>query len=295
MPDAPHLSRAEEPMPPASEPALDPASEPEPVSEPSPDAQRNGLGLAALIVGIVALVGALVPIVNYGTGALALVGILLGVVALFRRDRRRGVAVAGTVVSGVALILSIVLAIVYSLAIAGLVEEAAPTATAPPLDTGETPSGEGAAADTLGTRGNPAPLGTTVEVDSAAGIVEWDVTLGAATLDADDIVAAEDRFTDPAPNGFQYAMVPVTVVYRGTETGTPWAELAIDFVSAAGTTHTSSDSFAVVPAPLTDVTELAPGSTGTGNVVVSVPTADVEKGTWTLSTTLGERVYFAAE
>src|SRR3712207_7277116 len=52
-----------------------------------------------------------------------------------------------------------------------------------------------------------------------------------------------------------YAMVPVTVVYRGTESGTPWAELAIDFVSAAGV-HSSSDSFVVAPTPLTDVKEL---------------------------------------
>jgi len=252
--------------------------------------ERSGLGVAALVIGIVALVGSLVPIVNYATGVVAIVGLVLGIVALVQKNRRKGVAITGTILSGVALLLSVVLAIVYSLAIANGVVGAVPA-----VGGAQNPGPDrDAAADEVGSRENPAPLGTTIQIGSTAGMVDWDVTLGAVTLDADDIVADENRFNEPAPEGFQYAMVPVTVVYRGADTGTPWAELSVDFVSAAGTTHAASDSFAVVPSPLTDVNELFPGASGSGNVVVAVPSADVEKGTWVLTTLFGDRYFFSA-
>jgi hypothetical protein len=266
-----------------------------PASSPTPAPTRTGLGVAALVLGIVALAGAVVPIVNYGAAVVALVGLVLGVLAILVKNRRRGVAVAGAVVSAVALILSIALALVYSAVIATVVGDAAPASTASAPDAGTPSAEDGAVPDDRGTRGNPAPLGTIVEIDSSAGTADWAVSLGPATLDADDIIAAEKESAESAPAGLQYAMVPVTVVYRGTETGTPWAELAVDFVSAAGTTHTSSDSFASAPTPLTDLKELSPGASGTGNVVVAVPTVDVEKGAWVLSTMAGEQYFFAAE
>lgn len=99
-----------------------PAVFPEPASGPSstPPSQKsgNGLGLASLIIGIVALVGAVIPLVNYVSGFVAFVGLVLGVIALFLKNRTRGTAIAGSILNLVALILSIVLAIVYT---AGLV------------------------------------------------------------------------------------------------------------------------------------------------------------------------------
>jgi hypothetical protein len=266
----------------------------QPASSPTPASMRSGLGIAALILGIVALGGSAVPVVNYGAAVVALVGLVLAVVAIVVRSPRRGVALAGAVVSVVALIVSAVFVIVYSVVLATVAPEVGPASAPPAPDTGKA-THEGAGKDDLGTRDNPAPLGTPVEVDSTAGTVDWEVTLGPAALDADDVITAENRSTEAAPTGMQYAMVPVTVVYRGTERGTPWAELAVDFVSADGAIHTSSDSFAVAPTPLTDVEELSSGASGTGNVVVAVPTADVEKGNWSLSTVSGERYFFAAE
>lgn len=266
-----------------------------PVPTPWPAPMRNRLGLAALIIGIVALVGALVPLVNYGAALVALVGIVLGIVGLCRKQRPKGAAIAGAVVSGVALIVSIVLAVVYSVAVATVTSDHVAGAGGPTTGIDAAPSEDAPAGGRPGTRGNPARLGSTVKVDSSAGTVDWEVTLGPATLDANDDVAAENEFVETAPEGFRYAMVPVTVVYRGTETGTPWAELSVDFVSADGTAHASSESFAVAPSPLTDVNGLAPGASGTGNVVVIVPSADVEKGTWVLTTMLGDRYFFTAE
>ena len=100
--------------------------------EPEPTAPRerktsNGVGLAALIVGVAALVGSVIPLVNYASGFLALVGIVLWIIGLLLRDRPRGKALGGLILSVIALILSIVLAIVYTAgivtAITGAVRE----------------------------------------------------------------------------------------------------------------------------------------------------------------------------
>jgi hypothetical protein len=76
--------------------------------------EKNGWGFAALITGLVALIGAAIPVLNYGVWIVALAGIVLGIVALIVKHRRRGAGIAGLVLSVVALILSIVLAIVYT-------------------------------------------------------------------------------------------------------------------------------------------------------------------------------------
>lgn len=143
----------------------------------------------------------------------------------------------------------------------------------------------------VGTRKNPAPMGTTVVFSDNSGDV-WEVTLSDPILNAADIVANENMFNDPAPEGFQYAMVGVTAKYVGKETGTPAWDLNISFVSAAGTTHEIGDVSAVIPSSLNDVNELYPDAVGVGNIVIAVPSADVESGNWTISAGYGNKKYF---
>lgn len=90
----------------------------------------NGLGLAALIVGVVAFVGAFIPFVNFVSGFIAFVGLVLGVIALCLKNKSKGVAIAGTAVSLVAMVLSIILAITYTAGFAGAVSEGIKTAQA---------------------------------------------------------------------------------------------------------------------------------------------------------------------
>lgn len=72
--------------------------------------QTNGLAVAALVVGVIALVICWVPFVGALTG---IVGLGLGIAALVRSSRLggngRGAAVAGTVLSGLALLAGIVI------------------------------------------------------------------------------------------------------------------------------------------------------------------------------------------
>lgn len=104
--------------------------EQQPYAPQTPQKSGSGLGIAALILGILALVGAVIPFLNYVAWVLGLVGLILGIIALVQKNRRKGVALAGTIVSAVAIILSIVLAIVYTAAFASAVSNAVESAAA---------------------------------------------------------------------------------------------------------------------------------------------------------------------
>ena len=90
----------------------------------------NGLGIAALVIGILSLVGAFIPFLNYATGFLAFIGLVLGVIALFLKGRGKKAAVAGTILSLLAIILSVVMALAYTAAFASAVSDSIDTAQA---------------------------------------------------------------------------------------------------------------------------------------------------------------------
>ncbi|MFB2556163.1 MmpS family transport accessory protein [Herbiconiux liangxiaofengii] len=86
---------------------------------PAAGAPRNRFGTASLILGIVAFVGAFIPIFNYVAVFAALAGIVVGIIGLVLARRPKRAALAGAIISFVALILSVVLAIVYTLVFFG--------------------------------------------------------------------------------------------------------------------------------------------------------------------------------
>ena len=112
--------------------AYNPAAYPEPAPGSAPPLPKtgNGLGLASLIIGIVALVGAVIPIVNYVSGFVAFVGLVLGVIALFLKGRKKGTAIAGVILNALAIVLAIILAIVYTAGFASGISNAIATAQA---------------------------------------------------------------------------------------------------------------------------------------------------------------------
>lgn len=280
-------------------PSPEPSSTP-PV-EPSTDARRtSGLGIAALIVGGVALLLAFVPFVNYVSGLIALVGIVIGIVGLVQKDRKKGLPIAGTIVSVIALILSIVLAIVYTAGFVSAVNEAVGQGSvAEPLPVPSASASEDApieeeATNEAGTRENPLPLGTAIQL-SSGGEVTYEIIPGASTLNANDLIAAENEFNEAAPAGSQYAMLPLALTYVGTETGNPFIDFQVSFIGADNNTYESFDTFVVGPSPITDINELFPGAQASGNVVIAIPTEAAEQGVWSISPLLGDPIYFAAQ
>lgn len=256
------------------------------IAPPAP-AAKSALTLWALIVAIVAIVSAIIPVLSFVAWVPAVVATILGIVGLVSKRPGRGKAITAVILGPVALLVAIVVS--FGTIAVGL---SGASTTTKPNGVVDAPADAEPAAPEVGTRENPAPAGSTIVLRDNSGEI-YEIAFGAATLDANALIAAENMFNAPADEGMQYILVPITFTYVGTETGTPWIDVSLAFVSAAGTTHDSSSSFVVAPQPLTDINELYPGATATANLVLMVPSADIEKGTLTVSPLFGEK-YFVA-
>lgn len=266
----------------------------------SPKKGPGGLALSALIIGGLALIGSFIPFLNYVTGFLAFVGLVLGVIAIFLKGRKKTLAIVASAVSLLALILSIVLSIVYTglffSSVSDTIESNYPSITSEPVEPGDdTSTGEQGApvAGDVGSRENPAPLGSSVEL-SQLGEPTWQVTVNAPTLNADAAVAAENSFSETAPAGTSFALLPITTTYVGSETGFP-AYVQVGFEAADGTMYSQYDVIAIAPGGLDAITELAPGASATGNIAIAIPTSGVDQGVWVVSSLDGTKFYFAAQ
>lgn len=267
--------------------------------------KSSGLAIAALVLGIVSLILAFIPFINVLAGIAAVVGLILAIVAVSQKGKKKGVALGGLITTSLALIMSFVMGFVYTNAFVEGVDEAFEESGVTDSSQAEEPSTEDDSApaeadspepesEDQGTRENPLPLGSTVTLE-ALGESEWEVTVGPATLDATEAVIAENTFNDPPEEGLQYALLSLTATYIGAESGTPSFDLTYSYVSSSGTTHETFDTFAVAPDPLSDVNELYPGASGTGNILIAIPSDDPSGGVWKVGTLLGSEYFFAAE
>lgn len=259
---------------------------------PAPPA-KSALTLWALIAAIVAIVSAIIPGLSFVAWAPALVATILGIVGLTTKRPGRGKALTAVILGPIALLVAIIVSV--GTIAAGLSDASPATDSKPGVssDASAEPESEAAPeAAKVGTRENPAPAGSTVVLSDNSGEI-YKIAFGAATLDAGAVIAAENMFNEPADAGFQYILVPITFTYVGKETGTPWLDVSFAFVSAAGTTHDGLSSMVVAPQPITSINELYPDASGSGNLVLMVPTADIEKGALTVSPLFGDK-YFVA-
>jgi hypothetical protein len=80
----------------------------------APAARRSGLGIAALVLGIVGFILAWIPFASYAAIGLGGIGLVLGILALVLRNHRGGIAIAGTIVAGVALLAAILMTVLYA-------------------------------------------------------------------------------------------------------------------------------------------------------------------------------------
>ncbi|MGW2561367.1 DUF4190 domain-containing protein [Streptomyces sp. NPDC001514] len=95
---------------------------------PAPQqAARNGLGTAALILGIIGALSGLIPFFFWLAGILGLIGLILGLSARGRVKRgeasNKGIATTGVVLGLVSLILSVVGAVITFKAVGDVVDE----------------------------------------------------------------------------------------------------------------------------------------------------------------------------
>jgi hypothetical protein len=177
------------------------------------------------------------------------------------------------------------------------VEEPADEAEAPADEESEEPAGEKEDAEEepaaeVGTRENPAAIGQKVTF-SEGDDKTWQVWLTKPDLNANAQVKKTNQFNDPAPKGQDYAMVTVNVKRLAEEAATPWVDLSVKFVTAAGTTHEAFDSMVVSPDPsFQDINEMYKDAKDAGKVVIAVPEKDIENGAWVISSGFGDNDTF---
>lgn len=257
----------------------------------APSKKPSRLSLVALIVGIVAFVCAIIPGLSFFAFLPAFAALGLGIAALVMKTPGRGKAIAGLILGPIALMIAIIVSVAaIAGGVASTVDQAKPQplveSPAPAAPAAQTPQPQAEAKE--GTRTNPAPAGSAIEISDNSGPV-WQVQIGAANLNAGDIVAVENQFNDAADAGFQYILVPVTYTYVGTESGIPSLDVTIEFVSAAGTTHVNA--YVVIPNNHNDINEMYNGASAAGNVVIMAPSVDIEEGAFTISTLLGSQYF----
>ncbi|MEU8760763.1 DUF4352 domain-containing protein [Streptomyces sp. NPDC048659] len=140
---------------------------------PSPVAMRNGLGTAALILGIIGTLSGLIPLFFWLAGILGLIALILGLVGRGRVKRgeasNKGVTLTGAILGLAALILSVVGAVITFSAVSDAVDEIdkAIKDSAPKDPAAKSPAGQGDAGAKPGKADKDKPLaaGDTVVYD----------------------------------------------------------------------------------------------------------------------------------
>jgi hypothetical protein len=147
----------------------------------------------------------------------------------------------------------------------------------------------------LGTRDNPLPLGTTIEMG------DWTLSVTDVASDATDEVMAVNEFNDPPADGRQFVMFTVEATYDGAESGTAWLDFDWAIVGSSGNTFGESsmdDYCGVIPSPLDETGETFPGGAVSGNVCVSAASDQLDGATIRVEELLGftdTRAFFAVE
>ncbi|WP_308101585.1 DUF4352 domain-containing protein [Streptomyces sp. S07_1.15] len=181
---------------------------------------RNGLGTAALILGIIGVVTGVIPFMFWLGGILGIIALLLGLSGRGKAKRgeatNKGTATAGAVLGPVAVVLSVVMGVVTFMAVDDAVNEINKSVS----ETGE----KGAAAEDGGGGGGKEKAGDDGAADPGAA--------GGETYAAGDTVVYDDgvqvtvsRHTAYTPGEFAIGhtkgnkayKVTVTVVNKGEE------------------------------------------------------------------------------
>ncbi|WP_019181972.1 DUF308 domain-containing protein [Microbacterium yannicii] len=233
---------------------------------------RNVLGIVALAVAAVGFIFACVP------GALILgwillpIGFILGLVAVFLKGKAKWSAVTAIIVSAVGTIIGVivffaVVATSFNDAFGGTSAEVSTQNDTSVVEESDEPAAEEELTAAVGTRENPAPLGSTIEG------AEWTVVINSVTQNAQDQIIAENQFNEAPDAGHEYILVNYTATYTGTNAdGDIPAIVGVEYVTAGGVTVNSYDKLVVPPGQIDSTSTLYSGAAATGNVSFHVPT-----------------------
>lgn len=269
-------------------PGYDPGGPGYGYQQPAPVQPKKGLGITAMVLGIVALVLAFVPVIAILSFILGPAAVVLGIIAFVKRNGH-GQGIAGIITGALGFIIAILGFALFGTFISAVEEEPeAEVSEESEAEAAEEQAEEEAEASTAqeeegeepapaedpgdeGSRDNPLPIGEAVSSD------EWEVTINNITRNADDEVAAENQFNDPSPEGSSYALVNITATYLGDDSEMPLLSTEVSYVSESGETVNAFDHLAIAPDEFDSMTELYNGGTEQGNVAIAIP--DDDEGT----------------
>ncbi|MFC8536921.1 DUF4190 domain-containing protein [Streptomyces sp. NPDC057249] len=205
-PQPPH-SQPQQPYGPAHAPGLRPA--------------RNGLGIAALILGLIGAVSGLIPFLFWLAGILGTIALILGLVGRGRAKRgeatNKNMATFGTVLALIALIMSVVGAVITFKAVDDAVDDlnkavSDTTASAKPKAGGDKADKDGAAKGDDKAGKEEKPTGEALEAgDSAVYDDDLTVTVG------DPTTYTPSEFAIGHTKGNKAYRVPVVIENAGKE------------------------------------------------------------------------------
>jgi Domain of unknown function (DUF4190) len=252
-----------------------------------PPKRGAGLAIASMVLGIIALLLSWIPIINNVAAIIAVVGLGLGIPALIRARRGThngsGMAITGLVTSVLAIVLVILTQMLFVKAIDEVeksVNESLAEVEAAPVDPGaEEAVAETAAAVALGV---PAQVG------------DYEVTVDAVELDANETVAGANDWNEP-PTG-QYVMAQLTVTYTGAEEGMPGFDLTAIFHGTDSRQYSDTECSAVLPDDAMDAPTLNSGGSDTFQFCMDVQPTAIQGGQLSIEPTLSfadERVFYA--
>lgn len=261
--------------------------------------QSNVLGLIALITAVIGFIFACVP------GALIIgwiflpIAFILSLVSLFLQGKSKWMGITALILSIVG---TVVGAVVFLTVVSNAFDESfgsGDTSVAGPSedsDAGieqnadkEVAADEGSSEE--GNRGNPYPVGSTIEND------EWRVVVNSVTPAATDAVLSENEFNEPPADGSQYMFVNYSTTYLGDNAdGEIPAFVTVEYVTADGTTVNSFDNVVVVPDAIDTTSTLYTDGTVTGNAVFEVPADSAGQGVLAITPgMLGDKVFVAVK
>ncbi|MEV0602987.1 DUF4190 domain-containing protein [Streptomyces sp. NPDC050315] len=152
-----------------------PPGAPVPTGAPAPQAARNGLGIAALVLGVIGALSGLIPLMFWFAGTLGLLALIFGLVGRGRAKRgqatNKGVALAGVLLGVASLILSVVGAVITFTAVKDTVDEinkSLETSTAQPKSGDDDAAGTGGGSK--GKVGEALHAGDTAEYDTGLSV-----------------------------------------------------------------------------------------------------------------------------
>jgi Domain of unknown function (DUF4190) len=252
-----------------------------------PPRQGAGLAIASMVLGIIALLLSWIPIINNVAAIIAVVGLGLGIPALIRARRGThngsGMAITGLVTSVLAIVLVILTQMLFVKAIDEVessINESLAEVEEAPVD----PGAEEAVAETS----------EAVALGVPAQVGDYEVTVDAVELDANETVAGANDWNEP-PTG-QYVIAQLTVTYTGAEEGMPGFDLTAIFHGTDSRQYSDAECSAVLPDDAMDAPTLNSGGSDTFQFCMDVPPTAIQGGQLSIEPTLSfedERVFYA--